>query len=274
MPPVTTASPVPDFPRLFRADPYRFEFGARPSAFRWFALASRPAGSLAERAALLERHPERHLPWTPRADPLLDGLLDCFADERLRPLYGRGRDGLRRLGGLWEPDVVLLRRNSAGEFRMAGGCVCDPSSWDPASKLGLPVAEIHAPVPGLNEQLGGRIRTFLDRLSDQTVVTRENWGLSAVPDRNLHPSVPRLRLGPGTPLESVWLRVEHQAFRALPSVDGLVFVIWLTIHPLTEALEDPGVAAAFRRQLETMPEAVAAYKGLEAAREGWLRQLA
>jgi len=268
-----TASPVPDFARLFRADPYRFEFGARPSEFPWFALSPDPSEALDRRARLLTEHPERHLPWTSGAAPVLDGLLDWFADERVRPLRGRGREGLARLGGLWEPDVVLLRRDAAGDFRMVGGCVCDPSSWDPAAKLGLRVAEIHAPVPGLNEQLGARIQTFLERLTETSVVTRENWGLAAVPDRNLHPDVPRPRLGPDTPLESVWLRIEHQAFRALPAVQGLVFVIWLTVHPLSGVLEVPGVTPLFRRHLETMPEAVAGYKGLAAAREALLRRL-
>lgn len=270
---MSAASPVPDFSRLFRADPYRFEFGAHPSDFRWFALASGPDETLIRRSRLLAAHPDRHLPWTPGADAVLEGLLDWFADERVRPLRGRGREGLACLGGLWEPDVVLLRRDPAGEFRMVGGCVCDPSSWDPATKLGLPVAEIHAPVPGLNQQLGARIRSFLDRLTEETVISRENWGLAGVPDRNLHPAVPRTRLGPETPLTSMWLRVEHQAFRAIPRVQGLVFVIWLTVHPLGEVLQAPGVAPLFRRHLETMPEAVADYKGLAAAREALLRRL-
>ncbi|MBN8247474.1 MAG: DUF3445 domain-containing protein [Verrucomicrobia bacterium] len=270
---MSTASPVPDFVRLFRADPYRFEFGAHSSDFPWFTLASGPDMALARRAGLLAAHPDRHLPWTPAAAAVLDGLLDWFDDDRVRPLRGRGREGLARLAGLWEPDVVLLRRDPAGEFRMIGGCVCDPSSWDPAAKLGLRVAEIHAPVPGLNEQLGGRIQGFLDRLPEDTVICRENWGLAAVPDRNLHPEVPRGRLGPNTSPDSAWLRVEHQAFRALPGVQGLVFVIWLTVHPLQEVLETPGVAPLFRRHLETMPPAVAEYKGLAAARETLLRRL-
>jgi hypothetical protein len=75
-------------------------------------------------------------------------------------------------------------------------------------------------------------------------------------------------------VSGVWLRVEHQAFRALPAADGIVFVIWLTVHPLAEALTDPVVRASFRHLLESMPASIADYKGLAEARPALIEQLA
>jgi len=240
----------------------------------WFRLADSAAPEVMHRRDLLTVHPERHAPWEPGADAVLDALLDLFPEAEARALRGGGVASGRALGGQWEPDFVLLRRDAMGEFRMVGGCVCDPSAWDPAGKLGRTVMEIHSPVPTLNQELGTRIRAFLDRLPTDATLSRENWGLAAVPDRNLHPALSLPRLTKGAALSGVWLRVEHQAFRALPSANGIVFVIWLTVHPLAEALTDPGVRVSFRHLLESMPASIAEYKGLAEARPALLDQLA
>ncbi|HRI16181.1 MAG TPA: DUF3445 domain-containing protein [Verrucomicrobiota bacterium] len=259
--------------RLFRGDRFRFEFGMRPAEANWFRLASPELPQLEERRELIRRQPHDYAPWLAEADPVLDELLALFVEPGARALIGGGAAAGRELAGLWEPDFVLLRRDSAGAFRMVGGCVCDPSWWNPAEKLGLPIEAIHAPVPTLNAELGSRIRKFLERLPSETTFTRENWGLAAVPDRNLHPHLKRQRLDAQASLGRTWLRIEHQAFRSLPQSEGLAFVIWLTVHPLSEVTRNPEVASAFHRQLTTMPEEIARYKGLAEARESLLAQI-
>ena len=217
---------------------------------------------------MLADHPDRHLPWRVEADPVLDEMLGLFDGVPGVPGSGPGRERAGELGGRWEPDFVLLRRLD-GTFRMVGACVCDPSWWDPRSKLGSPIDEIHAPVPTLNAALGDRIRTFLDRLPVGVTLVRENWGLAAVPDRNLHPDLGRPRLGPGSRVATAWLRVEHQAFRALPSTSGVAFLIGLTVHPLSEVVQDPDLARAVRSHLDSMPPEIARYKGVDGIGPGF-----
>lgn len=259
-------SPVPDFARLFRGDRYRFEFGIRPAEGNWFRWAEPGDPELGQRRQTLQDAPERHLPWSRPADAVLAELLTLFP-ESIRP-DGSGVTGAAELAGHWEPDFVLLRRQD-GEFRLVGACVCDPSWWDPAEKLGHTIETIHTPVPTLNADLGTRIRTFLHRLPSGQTLVRENWGLAAVSERNLHPAANRPRLNSESTVSQTWLRVEHQAFRALPDSGGVAFLIWLTVHPLAEVLRVPGIAAAFRRQMETMPPDIARYKGLEVLGPTW-----
>lgn len=222
------------------------------------------------RRRLLEVLPGRHAPWLPEADPVLESVFRWFGDSTPTAARGEGAMLARELGSRWRPDFVLLRKDREGVFRMVGGCVCDPSSWDPAEKLGKSVAEIHSPVPTLNAELGPRIGTFMERLPADGLLVRENWGLAAVPDRNLHPALQRPRLTAEADPDRVWLRVEHQAFRAVPGLDGVLFVIWLTVHRLRDVLAVPGVAPLFCRALESMPESIAVYKGLAEARMGLL----
>lgn len=257
--------------RLFAAEKYAFQFGMHRAAGGWFDLAAGDPDALADRRRWLRERPEWCRVWSPGAGPVLREALALF------PGFDGPADGipgLLRLGELWEPDFVLLRRGDDGEFRTVAGVVCFPSSWDLREKLGLGVTAVHDVVPTLNPTLGSRIRTFLDRLPAEGVFERENWGLAAHGDRNAHPERPLPRLGPGNRVSDTWLRVEHQAFRNLPGSGGLLFVIRLTVHPLAELVRIPGVAADLRRQLLSMPEEVARYKGIAPARDSLVEDLA
>ncbi len=266
-------TPPEFFRRLFRGDGYRFDFGIRRGDTRWFEPR---AGSpvLAERRNWLAQGTVPVRFWSEDAAAVFEEAWELFPEAWRRGWGGTGPERLDALASAWEPDFVLLQRHGAEEFRMVGGAVCFPSAWAPEEKLGCSVETIHAPVPTLNPELGARIRTFLAKLPAGVVFERENWGLAAVAERNLHPSRPLPRLGADADPASTWLRVEHQAFRALPRSAGLLFVIHLTVHPLGEVLADAAVNEAFRNQLSTMPAAIADYKGLRTARAALLRRTA
>ncbi len=258
------------FSRLFRVERFRFEFGMRRGDARWFLPATPDAPVMAARRHWLSVAEDDCLIWQPEAAPLLRETqslvgLDLEAAD--------GRAGLSALAARWEPDFLLLKADAGGEVRLLGGAVCFPSSWSPAEKLGCTVDEIHSPVPTVNDELGARIRTFLTRLPPGSVFERENWGLAAVPELNMHPHRRLPRLTADTPLERVTLRLEEQAFCALPQSGGVLFLIRLTVHPLVALLADTEIRAGFVRQLATMPEEIAAYKGIAGARSSLLEQI-
>jgi hypothetical protein len=260
------------FARLFRGDRYRFEFGVRRGDARWFSPGTDQA-VLAERRQWLRQTTIPTTHWMPAAEPVFAEAAELFPPA-MRPAGPEGAEALAEFSAAWEPDFVLLRRQEDGEFRMVGGVLCFASSWTPERKLGLTVDQIHEPVPTLNANLGTRIRTFLSRLPADQIFERENWGLAATPERNLHPLRQQPRLSVEVSLDRVWLRVEHQAFRALPRSGGLLFIIHLTVHPLGEVLREPAVRDSFRQMLESMPASVAGYKGILPASGTLLRQLA
>jgi hypothetical protein len=172
-----------------------------------------------------------------------------------------------------EPDWLLLAPDHAGSFRLHAACVCFPSSWSLEEKMGLPLESIHGVVPGLNAQAGRPIAGFLQRLAPGIAWQRANWGLSRSPERNQHPALPRPRLDDTVAPDEVWLRVEHQALVALPRTGGLLFGIRVTVHPWAEILAEAPARQGLRRALATMPETVAAYKGIAPARARLLELL-
>ena len=195
----------------------------------------------------------------------------------MRPTPGVPARGVearcRRLGIAWEPDWVVLNTDDDGSFRLAAGAVCFPSSWALREKLGARMSEIHAPVPGLNAALGRQIDTFLARIKPGQVWERENWGLSPNDELNHHPARHRPALDASSRLDSTWLRVEHQLLARLTRTGGLFFAIRLSHHRLSDFARRPAIAMALAGVLESMPDEVAHYKGLDHANPSLVRQL-
>jgi hypothetical protein len=261
---------------LFADEDYRFHMGLRRgSAAEFFRPTVQHDALVEERSHWLHAEPQTYSAFLPESEALLD---ECFWLARdwegitteqhaslvtIRETQERGR----RLGEIWEPDFLLLRPDAAERFQLVGGCVCFPSSWSLAEKMGHPLEFIHGPVPGLNAQLGRSIDSFLAKLAPGTAWLRHNWGLSRSPELNQHPSRPLPRLEDSVALSEVWLRVERQALVALPASGGVLFGIRISMHSLVEVKKDATVAERLARALRTMPTEVAAYKGLTTARE-------
>lgn len=264
--------------RLFSEGAFAFGFGMQRPRQAWFGWNDPGQEALQDRHHWLSQEPQRHLAWTDEATPVLREALSLFPNlpppPEGFPQVDPHPDGLlKRLSLNWEPDLLLLRRDASGQFRLVAGAVCFPSAWDLREKIGKTVDAIHADVPTLNDTLGARIRSFLDRLPAGQTFERDNWGLAAHGERNAHPDRVLPRLTADATLDTTWLRLEHQAFRALPESGGLLFAIHLTVHPLCRVLQATGARDRLARQLRSMPDPIAAYKGILPARAPLVRQL-
>lgn len=260
--------------RLFQVSSYRFQFGMRRGGDGWFDAATSPGTILRERARWIRETPERCVVWLPEAEPALRAMVGMV--QNLPESVRRMRSDAALCGALaahWEPDFLLLQRMDDGDHRLVGGCVCFPSSWSVSEKLGKSVTAIHDVVPTLNAELGDRIRRFLGQMKPGAVFERENWGLAAHGENNAHPDRGMPRLESETPLENVFLRVEYQAFLALPEGVGVLFMMRLAVHPVMDVLKEPDVGRDLRRMLESMPEDIAEYKGIARGRRALIRRM-
>lgn len=251
---------------LFPDENYRFHLGLQrgePAAF--FAPRDVSGRVLAERRHWLATDAARYARLLPGYEPLLAETVALAKSWGAAvPVTG---DALAGLGGALEPDILLLTPDGGGEHRLVGGVLCFPTAWSLEEKLGQHMGFIHGPVPGLNAAMGAQIGQFLSRLKPGAAYFRQNWGLAAVAALNLHPALQRPR--PTLPLNpaQLWLRVEHQALLALAGGGGLVFGIRIELVPIEAVRSDWPAAAGLKRALETMPAAMAEYKGIAAIRQ-------
>lgn len=248
---------------LFPAEDFRFRMTMRRSEPADFFRPQDATGALRrERNHWLDAQPARYAALTPPGAPLLAELQGLAAEWGM-PDFG----DVVELGRTWEPDVLLLSADEAGEPRLRGGALCFPTAWALTDKLGHTLPEIHGVVPGLNPAIGPAIAQFLAGLKPGVAFQRDNWGIAATPELNLHPARSRPRPGPPVRLDALWLRVEHQALVALPRTPGVLFGIRIARHRLDRVAADTAAAAGLARALRTLPEPLARYKGVAAIRE-------
>jgi dimethylamine monooxygenase subunit A len=260
---------------LFSDGDYRFQPALRRgSAAEFFKPTAAHTDLCVERTRWLRSAPHLYCATLPEVHPLLD---ECFAlaaewgcitteDRELLSDTKETSQLCVRIGELWEPDFLLLKPSDGDDFVLLGGCVCFPSSWRLDEKLGRPLHFIHGAVPELNPQLGRSITSILRALKPESAWLRHNWGLTRSTELNQHPSRTLPRLDASVALDEVWLRVEHQALVALPNSGGVLFGIRIAVHSLSEVKADETARERLMHALRTMPENIAAYKGIAAAR--------
>ncbi len=255
---------------------FRLHLGiGRGSVRDFFAHTAQHDHLMKQRAALLHELPSRHAGLLPEGEEVLDEAI------AMAHAYGAIEDSavaafndvqipherLMLLGTTWEPDYILLRRDAQNDLRLVGGCLCFPSHWSLEEKMGRTMEEIHEVVPALNGQIGGSINQFLSHMKPGVAWLRSNWGISASSELNQHTALPH---PPVTSLQSadeLSFRIEDQALVRLPKTDAVLFGIRLRVLPLSALAAHPEHAAGLHRALSTMSAPMAAYKGIETARQ-------
>ena len=264
-----------DFSGILSDDDYGLRMKlAKGDIASFYKPGASHAAVIAERRKWLAAKPEVYCAMLPAGVGMLDETMEMAVSlgilsgvESMEPCTAPDPwTRCLRLGGLLEADFLLMKPDDDGVFRLCGGCLCFPSHWDLREKLGRTMAEIHAPVPGLNESLGRQIDGFLRRIKPGISWERANWGLSRTGELNLHPSRKLPRLDDEVGLDEVWFRVEEQSLAALPENGGVLFGIRLVIRPMRELKADPEARHGMIRALRTMPEPMARYKGIAPAR--------
>ena len=283
----------PDPLRSLARGDFRFRMALRPGdGSDFFAPGVEYADVIAERRGLLAQTPDRYAAALPGTAGLLKATTELVSrwlsqsrcpltDHRITHRPPPPPDGEARAltawcaetGGHWEPDWVVLRRGEDAAYRLVAGVVCFPSGWSLPEKLGRPLDEIHDPVPGLNRSLGRPIHMFLERLPPDTVWWRDNWGMSADPALNHHPSIPRPRLTATARLTTTWLRREDQLLTRLPGSSDILFGIRVSVQRLDAMVSSPEEAGLLADALRSLPNDVADYKGISPARDALLREL-
>lgn len=258
---------------LFPDGDYRFHLTLRRTEPREFFAPRDASGTLlAERARWLAADPERYAAMLPEGEPLrweFGALASAWTESgaaggEVAPAVDADTP-IAALGGKFEPDLLFLSRDAAGDFRLRGGALCFPTGWALEEKIGHTLDAIHGVVPGLNPALGASIQQFLSRLKPGVAYLRDNWGIAATAELNLHPV--RGIAAPDVPFDptKLWLRVEHQALVQLPETRGILFGIRIAIHRLDTVSADPAWPN-FRRAIATMPAELAVYKRIDRIR--------
>ena len=252
-------------------DNFRWRLGVRALDLDdWIERGPYADATIADKARLNDEHPDTVFAVLDDIEPeavevataLIEHLRrrwpdrygDAVLDPNLHPL-----DAAARL--VPEDLVLMVERN--GELVFGGGSVCSPNRWDLRSKLGLTMAEVHAPVAQLNEQLETPIDRFFDRLTPERSFWRLGWGVidSAALYAPVDGTAAPRPIDP-TPDQHV-LRVERETLRRFPDTNCILFTIRTYVTAIAEVTADSTVALRLADAVAALPDDVLVYKDLE-----------
>jgi hypothetical protein len=243
---------------------WRLAMGMRPlNLATWLEVDERRDEELALKTELLASSYEVVVATEPEGDAASRELLDEVKAFLIsyHPLISTTTNAsehpIVQASRLVQEDLCVLVRDDA--WRLRAACVCFPSRWDLAAKIGTTLDDIHSPVPGYDGALSTPTNSFFDRLRPERSYWRLNWTLLDDPD--LH-QPNRARVSPSGDLDSWHFRVERQTLRQLPRTNAIIFTIrtYVTSAASLRA-RDAQFVPALLKGLDTAPPEIQVYKG-------------
>lgn len=238
--------------------------GLRPlDLSKWLEYDERCEEELSLKAQLIESDYDAVVATNPEGDDasveLLSELKRFLGD--VHP--GRSTDTVAsehpvvQASRLAQEDFCVLVKE--GTWRLRAACVCFPSRWDLASKIGATLDDIHSPVPLYDQELARPTNAFFDRLTPEKSFWRLNWTLLDSPVLHQRTSTRRVPRGD---LSEWFFRVERQTLRQLPITRATVFTIRTYVASAAALREsDDEFVPALLRALDSAPTSVQRYKG-------------
>lgn len=243
--------------------PFRLRMGLRPLDLAdWLEPDEHESDDLAlKRALVAERYDDVvavvDRPQVHAACEELWSLLPGSGDLDLHPIV---RSGL----ATQEDWAVMVPVD--GQLVLAAACVCFPTRWVLATKIGKPMAAVHEHVAFYDAHLARPVDSFFDRLAVDKPVWRLNWNLMDDPALFQPVAVPRPEGEPAIAAadagERVWLRVERQTLRRLPGTGAIVFGIRIHQRPVAALVDRPEQLVTMRAAIAGLPPETFAYKSL------------
>jgi hypothetical protein len=266
---------------------FRWRLGVRPLDLAdWIEWGPDTSAALSEKTRLNAEFPESvfvaldgvEAESTEVANALVSHLAHTvpdrhrILDKSLHPLDAAAR--------LVPEDLVLMVERGQGDERQlvfGAGSVCFPNRWDLQSKLGQTMAEVHAPVALLNDQLEVPVNRFFDRLRPERSFWRLGWGLLDTADWYTPLDGTAAPRPAACRPEQIFLRVERETLRRFPKTNCVLFTIRTYVTPLPSMSDDPDVFKRLAASVELMPPSVRDYKDVTEIADGvidYLREAA
>ncbi|KAL6872730.1 hypothetical protein J3F83DRAFT_730827 [Trichoderma novae-zelandiae] len=150
---------------------------------------------------------------------------------------------LRMLAETVEEDMFLLVGEPEGHRAVAFVC-CFPSGFDPSTKVGRLLREIHAPVPSY-DKIGPSMERFFSKIEVGKNVKRTNWSMQTHSDlfhydRHDGHTSDEVQKVEDIDMSKTYARIELQTLSRLPKTRAVLFSFKTYLYPI-EALKKEGL---------------------------------
>ena len=115
---------------------------------------------------------------------------------------------------------IAIHRIKDGRDWLAATHICFPSGWRPEEKIGRPLNEIHAPIPGMNLNNGYKLA---EASVNNGPFRRFVWTPIYERKINYHPDLPKKPFDRKNP--TIYVKVEKQITWPVPELDTFFFIL-------------------------------------------------
>jgi hypothetical protein len=251
----------------------------------WFEIDERYPEEMAEKRRLLTTAPDAVFAVTPGSEAARGEALelmvpaltahypDWFArTESIVRNHLTGEiwdirliDPLDLAGRLVQEDLCLIQNREEGPVFTAAS-LCFPSRWRLLEKIGKPLAAVHGPVPLYESRLARPVDRFMHHLKPGHIASRVNWSLLDDPALFQPGGKWRIEASADITAETVgsrvFLRVERQTLRRLPTTGAVLFGIRVHVYPLERVINRTERAVALTEAVKALPAEIQHYKSL------------
>lgn len=158
-----------------------------------------------------------------------------------------------------QEDFVVFSPNKKGDLSAQILSVCFPSGWDPRKKANMTFSEIHEPLADA-DLIKKNAEQIAKMICTKGPFVRHVWSLSNSGTLGRHPDT--IKPWTNETIDQMWYRCERQVTVPIEGKAAL-FLIRMYVQPLREVFEDSAKRKAIIDSVNSMSDAVIAYKGFE-----------
>ena len=164
--------------------------------------------------------------------------------------------------GLQE-DFVVFAPNRRGDLSAQILSVCFPSGWNPREKVNMTFSEIHEPLADA-DIIKKNSEHIAKMICTKGPFVRHVWSLGNSGTLGRHPDT--IKPWTNETIDQMWYRCERQVTIPING-SACLFLIRMYIQPLKEIFQDPIKKKAITDSINSMSDAVIAYKGFAYLKE-------
>lgn len=168
------------------------------------------------------------------------------------------------LNNVPEDFAIVLRNEQDGQYYFRAGVVCSSLGWSVSTKIGMPLGEIHRPIPDYKEKMSFSMDRYFSKMPTNAANQRGSWGLEVETPLFMPPGDPHeiLRESQEQSLKigDCNLRIDWQTLRRLPLSAGIVFNFKALFTPVTEFRDEPYIPALILKILKEGKKSLMEYK--------------
>ncbi|KAH5398379.1 hypothetical protein HBI67_215200 [Parastagonospora nodorum] len=163
-----------------------------------------------------------------------------------------------------EDFAIMLRDDKTGFYLFRAGIICSSLGWNVASKIGMRLHEIHAPIPDYKEKMQFSMDRYFAKKPTDKPIQRGSWGLEVDQPLYMPPGDPHEKLRgyqmDNLDLSRCNLRVDWQTLRRLPLSGAVVFNFKALFTPVEEFRDEPYIPGLLLKVLNEGKKSLMDYK--------------